>query len=78
MSEKPWLSQYPPEIPTSIEYERKPVCAFLTEAAECYPEKKALHFIGKEMSYREVYESALKFARYLKKSGWKRATGLRS
>ncbi|MCB6745828.1 AMP-binding protein, partial [Anaerostipes hadrus] len=39
------------------------------EAAEQYPDKKALHFMGKEMTYREVYEAALKFAGYLKKLG---------
>ncbi|WP_061577112.1 MULTISPECIES: AMP-binding protein [Heyndrickxia] len=69
MTDRPWLSQYPPEIPVSLTYPRKPVCAFLTEAAEQYPDKKALHFMGKEMTYREVYEAALKFAGYLKKLG---------
>lgn len=76
MTDRPWLSQYPPEIPVSLTYPRKPVCAFLTEAAEQYPDKKALHFMGKEMTYREVYEAALKFAGYLKNSEWKKAIGL--
>ncbi|WP_018664916.1 long-chain-fatty-acid--CoA ligase [Heyndrickxia acidiproducens] len=69
MADKPWLSLYPPEIPGSLAYESKTVCSYLTDAARQYPEKKALHFMGKEMTYKAVYDSALKFARYLKKLG---------
>jgi long-chain acyl-CoA synthetase len=69
---KPWLKLYPEEIPKTLEYEEKPVQQYLTEAARMYPDKPALHFMGKEMSYREVYESALKLANYLKGIGVKK------
>ncbi|MBM7648881.1 long-chain acyl-CoA synthetase [Bacillus ectoiniformans] len=69
MSEKPWLVHYPEEIPPTLEYANQPVQSFLTNAAKDYPEKIAIHFLGKELTFKEVYESSLKMARYLKRLG---------
>lgn len=69
---KPWLKLYPDEIPKTLQYEEKPVQQYLTEAAQKYPDKTAIHFMGKEMSYKEVYESSLKMANYLKNLGIKK------
>lgn len=69
MTEKPWLSQYPDAIPTSLDYEQKPVQSYLTEAAAKYPDKTAIHFMGKELTYQELYTSSLKMAHYLKGLG---------
>ena len=69
MSKQPWLQLYPKEIPTTLTYDDKPVHAFLKESAEKSPNQVFIHFLGKELTYREVYESALKFAAYLKKIG---------
>ncbi|MFC0301894.1 long-chain-fatty-acid--CoA ligase [Virgibacillus soli] len=66
---KVWHKHYPPEIPTSITYDKKPLHSFLEEAAQTYNEKKALHFMGKELSFREVYEQARKFTSYLQTLG---------
>ncbi|MFD1706361.1 long-chain-fatty-acid--CoA ligase [Siminovitchia sediminis] len=62
---KPWLDLYPDAIPHALEYERKTVQQFLTDAANQYPEKTAIHFMGKKLTYLELYESALKMAHYL-------------
>src|SRR5690606_32497748 len=43
--------------------------AYLQEAAKEQPDKIALHFMGKELRYREVYESALKLANELRNLG---------
>lgn len=72
MENKPWLSHYPEEIPKSLQLEEKPVHAYLTEAARNYSEKVAIHFMGKELTYKEVYESSLKLASYLRKLGIKK------
>ncbi|MGE6259293.1 AMP-binding protein [Heyndrickxia sporothermodurans] len=72
MENKPWLLQYPDEIPASLSYEEKPVHSYLTEASKNYADKIAIHFMGKELTFREVYDSALKFANYLKKLGVKK------
>ncbi|MFI8685651.1 long-chain-fatty-acid--CoA ligase [Rossellomorea sp. NPDC077527] len=66
---KPWLAEYPAEIPKELDLVEKPLQSYLTEAASLYGEKAAIHFMGKEMSYSELYESALKFANYLKTLG---------
>lgn len=72
MENKPWLLQYPDEIPASLSYEEKPVQSYLTEASKNYTNKVAVHFMGKELTYQEIYESALKFANYLRNLGIKK------
>ncbi|PUB15109.1 long-chain-fatty-acid--CoA ligase [Paenisporosarcina sp. OV554] len=69
MTTKPWLAQYPPEIPHTLSYEAIPVQEYLTRAFQNYPEKVAIHFLGKDVTYRELYESSLKFASYLQNLG---------
>ncbi|WP_339250867.1 AMP-binding protein [Sporosarcina sp. FSL W8-0480] len=69
MTEKPWLNLYPKEIPRTIEYDRIPLQEFLTRATEKFPDKTAMHFMGKNISYSEFHDSALKFANYLKSLG---------
>lgn len=66
---KVWHAHYPKEIPVSIVYDEKPLQAFLEESAKAYGEKKALHFMGKELSYADVYTEAKKVAHYLQKCG---------
>ncbi|CAM3923609.1 AMP-binding protein [Lederbergia lenta] len=72
MEAKPWLDLYPDTIPTTLDYKRKPVQSYLTEAAENYPEKAAVHFMGKEITFKEVYECALRMGNYLRDIGIKK------
>ncbi|WP_047985029.1 long-chain-fatty-acid--CoA ligase [Ornithinibacillus californiensis] len=67
--EKRWHQHYPKEIPTSLTYDEKPLHAFLEDAASRYAEKKALYFMGKELTYTEVFVQAKKFANYLQGLG---------
>ncbi|MBU9721192.1 MULTISPECIES: AMP-binding protein [Bacillaceae] len=67
--QKPWLAHYPEEIPTHIDYDEKPLQEYLKEAAKEDPDKILLHFMGKEMSFREVYDAALRFANSLRSLG---------
>ena len=69
MTEKVWLTSYPEGIPHTLDFPEIPVQQFLTEAAQEVPEKVALHFMGKEMTYKELHQSALKFANYLRSLG---------
>lgn len=66
---KQWHDHYPKEIPTSIDYDEKPLSSYLEETASKFPEKKALHFMGKELSYGEFYTQAKQFANYLQSLG---------
>ncbi|WP_141994380.1 long-chain-fatty-acid--CoA ligase [Bacillus sp. B4EP4a] len=69
MSNKPWQAIYPEQIPAVLSYEDKPLYSFLKESAEEFPDKVSIHFQGKELTFRELHESALKFAAYLKSIG---------
>jgi long-chain acyl-CoA synthetase len=69
MTTKPWLDLYPPEIPKTLDYEKIPLQEFLTRAGTKHPDKTAIHFLGKDISYKEFYDSALKFANYLRSIG---------
>ena len=66
---KLWFKNYPKEIPTSIEYDEKPLHSFLIENGINYKEKKALHFLGKEFSFGEVLSEAKKMAHFLQANG---------
>ncbi|MFL6555986.1 MAG: AMP-binding protein, partial [Bacillus sp. (in: firmicutes)] len=62
---KPWLALYPEEIPAALEYSSEPVQQYLVNSANKFPEKTAIHFMGKEITYKSLYEEALNFAGYL-------------
>jgi long-chain acyl-CoA synthetase len=66
---RPWLKNYPKEIPASLEYKKMPVQHFLQHAASEFSDNVAIHFMGKEITYDKLYESALKFAGYLQHLG---------
>lgn len=66
---KPWLSLYPEEIPHEINFEERTLQSFLKQAAEEYPTKTAISFLGKKLTFEEVYDQSLKLANYLKGLG---------
>nr|WP_239094152.1 AMP-binding protein [Bacillus sp. B15-48] len=63
------MDQYPPEIPKTLVYEEIPIHAFLKRTANDNPYKTAIHFMGKEMDYQQLYEASKKFASYLQSIG---------
>lgn len=65
MESKPWLEVYPKEIPATLEYSSKPIQKYLQKSAENFPAKIAIHFMGKELTYKQLYENTLNFAGYL-------------
>lgn len=69
---KPWLKHYPNEIPATLTYDGIPIHEYLQRAAANYPSKTALHFMGKELTYQELFLSARKLANYLQKLGIKK------
>ncbi|WP_062355302.1 long-chain-fatty-acid--CoA ligase [Bacillus kwashiorkori] len=69
MNNKPWLNLYPDSISHALTYENKSLQSMLADTAKKYPDKCAVHFMGKELTYREIYEAALKFSNYLRKIG---------
>ncbi|WP_159881741.1 AMP-binding protein [Paenibacillus puerhi] len=69
MSSKPWLRHYPAEVPETYDYPRQNVADFLVQAAALYPERTALHFLGRKVAYRELLDSAYRFAHALQRLG---------
>lgn len=69
---KPWLKQYPPEIPTSIVYDEKPLHSFLLESGERHKEKKAVHFMGKDFTFGHILSEAKKMAHFFQSKGLKK------
>ncbi|MCA1036465.1 long-chain-fatty-acid--CoA ligase [Bacillus infantis] len=67
--ERPWLQSYPEDIPPTLTYTDEPVQQYLKRAAEEFPTKSAIHFMGREFTFKEVYEQALKLASYLQGLG---------
>lgn len=66
---KRWLEHYPEDIPPELNYDERPLHNYLVEAGEQYPEKKALHFLGKEMTYGQLLGEVRKLASQLSDLG---------
>lgn len=66
---KPWLRHYPKEIPHEITIEEKPLYDYLQQAAAEFPTNTAINFLGKNLSYTELYDQSLKLANYLQSLG---------
>jgi len=66
---KKWHVHYPSDIPASIAYDEVPLHNFLETSAYRFKERKALHFMGKEISYQDLYFETRKMANYLQSIG---------
>ncbi|MDQ8736168.1 long-chain fatty acid--CoA ligase [Paenibacillus sp. LHD-38] len=59
---RPWLRHYPKEVSPSQSYPDQSIVQFLINAALNHPNHPAVHFLGKIVTYRELYESAKRLA----------------
>ncbi|MDU0200278.1 MULTISPECIES: long-chain fatty acid--CoA ligase [Paenibacillus] len=70
MSEaKPWLRHYPEEVAPTYEYPKHNLARLLVDSAHKYPDRPALHFLGKTIRYHEVLDASYRFANVLKELG---------
>ena len=60
--ERPWLANYPKEVPPSLEYPTIPLFALLDESARRFPDHPALIYYGRRITYRELKELTEAFA----------------
>ncbi|MFB7139784.1 AMP-binding protein [Gottfriedia sp. NPDC056225] len=72
LSVKPWVSQYPEQIPTALDDHFEILPNYLKQTASKYPTKKALNFLGKSMTFNEIYIQSLRFANFLRNLGIKK------
>jgi long-chain acyl-CoA synthetase len=69
---KPWIANYPPETAPSLEYPRVPLTHFLEQSAAEFPDRPALYFMGRRITYRELLAMSYQFANSLIKRGVKK------
>jgi len=60
--EKPWLKFYPKEVPPEIEIPDKSIYHLLEDSANKFPDKIAVVFFGKKLTYRELKDSVDRLA----------------
>jgi long-chain acyl-CoA synthetase len=68
-AEKPWLKNYDEGVPATLEYEEKTFSEKFHEVADKYPDKTAIIWMGKEMTFRELDLLANRLATFLIKTG---------
>jgi long-chain acyl-CoA synthetase len=70
--EKIWLKKYPEKVPENADYPDVLMHHYLDEAASKFPEKPAMIFVDKKISYRKFQEDVLRLATALKDLGVKK------
>lgn len=72
--ERIWMKNWQKSIPTELTFEhgKKPVHEYLRIRAKETPDKTAIIFYGREISYRELDETSDRFAAYLNRNGVKK------
>jgi long-chain acyl-CoA synthetase len=65
MEERLWHKSYAPGVKKSLDYEKLTLSQALTRSAEEFPEKTALNYMGKRITYRQLNKLANRFARAL-------------
>jgi long-chain acyl-CoA synthetase len=60
--ERPWLRQYEAGVPPTIAYPDVPVHQFLRDSARRFPDRTALEFYGRRLSYRQLDSLTDRFA----------------
>ncbi|WP_106769332.1 long-chain-fatty-acid--CoA ligase [Paenibacillus faecalis] len=69
MHVKPWLPFYPAEVAPTYDYPKQNLALFLVTSAQKFPDRPALYFMGKSMSYQSLLKSAYRMAHALQSKG---------
>lgn len=70
-AERPWLKSYDKNVPPELKYEDRTFAEQFRVVADRYPNKTALHYMGKPITYREIDLLSNRLARYFLKIGLK-------
>jgi long-chain acyl-CoA synthetase len=62
---RPWISRYDAGVPAEVDIPDEPLHLGLKRAAQHYPERDAIRFYGRSVTYRELDELANRFANAL-------------
>lgn len=67
-----WLQHYPSEIDSTYDYPQKNLASLLLESSQKFPENIAIHFMGKELTYKELLQDVYRFSKALTELGLKK------
>ena len=67
--DRPWFKIWPKLLPKSLDYPEIPLFEPAMVTASRYPNKVAIIYYGGSVTYKELWDSILKFATYLKRIG---------
>lgn len=70
-AEKPWLKHYDEHCPPTLEYESKTFAEKFAETVGKFPDKPALIWMGRKMTFRQIDKLSNQLAAYLVKIGLK-------
>lgn len=68
-SEKPWLKKYDKNVAPNLKYEEKTFAEKFAETVAKFPDKTALIYMGRSLSFKEVDELSNRLANFLIASG---------
>lgn len=69
---RPWLSQYPVDVPAALEYPSETIWALLEVTAAEHGDKTAFVFQDTEMSFRGLYRQSVRMSQALADAGVRR------
>src|SRR4051794_28109577 len=67
--ERPWLRFYAKGVPTDVQVPDVPLTHLLDASAERFPQRRALEFFGRSMSYARLQNAVDRFAESLRRLG---------
>jgi long-chain acyl-CoA synthetase len=70
----PWLDNYPPGVAERVEIPRENVARLLENSARDFPERPALHYEGRTITYAELADLSWRFAGSLAQLGVTKGT----
>ncbi len=69
VNQRPWLKQYDPGVPPTLEYPNICLQDLLSQQAAKIPDRTAIHWGNRSLSYQELEEDVAAFAAILVQSG---------
>jgi long-chain acyl-CoA synthetase len=69
--ERPWLKNYDKHVSPNLKYETKTFCETFRQIVEKYPDKTAVIYLGKDLTFKGLDLLSNQLAHYLKQSGLK-------
>jgi long-chain acyl-CoA synthetase len=65
----PWLDNYPPGVAEQVDIPRVNLARMLDDTAKRFPERPALHYEGRRITYRELADASWRFGAALQQLG---------